>query len=265
MKNKAISDFFKGLGFNEEETRVYIALNERGILTTLELSRATGISRTQVYRLLEDLKSRGVVEEVVDEHRIMARAIDVEHLYNLVKTQKQQVSLLDHLFPDIKQLLTANTTQKDTDTKVQFYRGKNGLRQMVWHTLRTESDIVGYTYRDISEIIGEDFMQDWVDSFVNKKLFMRDIYSDHFIKSFRESKRHIDLPDKYNLARYISPKILDVHLQIDIYNDVTAHYNWFEGETFGVEIYNAKIASFHRQIFEIIWKQAKPKSVRSMI
>lgn len=50
---------------------------------------------------------------------------------------------------------------------------------------------------------------------------------------------------------------------MDIYNDVIGIYSWHEGEVFGVEIYNEKVATMHKQLFEIVWKIAKvpPKDI----
>ena len=58
-------------------------------------------------------------------------------------------------------------------------------------------------------------------------------------------------------SRYLPSSILSIDHQTDIYDDVVAFYNWHEGEVFGVEIYNDKVASMQRQIFEILWGMGK--------
>lgn len=250
--------FLTGLGFSTEETIIYTALLHRGILTILEISRITGISRTQVYRLLEDMEKKRLVEEVVDEHRVMLKAVEIRELKHLMEEKQTEAETLKRLFPEVEELLSAQMVLGETGTRVQFYRGVNGLKQMVWHTLRAEKEVVGYTYRDITEITGEDFMSDWAEAFIRKQLIFRDIISDHFFPSKLKTGRMTKLPSSVNQLRYIRAEKLDVRIQMDIYNDVVAHYNWHEGEVFGVEMYNNKIASFHRQLFEIAWQQAKP-------
>jgi sugar-specific transcriptional regulator TrmB len=254
-----VKQFFVSLGLDNEEILVYSSLVERGKLTTLEISRATGISRTQVYRLLERMKEKGIVEEIVDEHRLMAQAIPVEELKQYLIEKQQNLDKLNRLYPEVEQFFSGRIATGQPETKTQFYRGRVGLQQMIWHTLRANGEVLGYTYRDISEVIGSDFMYSWSTAFVKKKIKMRDIFSDDFLESIRETKRIQRLPQENFVSRYISPNTLAVKLQIDIYNDVIAHYNWHDGEVFGVEIYNKKIASFHRQIFEIIWRKAIKK------
>jgi hypothetical protein len=43
-----------------------------------------------------------------------------------------------------------------------------------------------------------------------------------------------------------------------IYGDVTAYFNWKDGEIFGIEIYNQQIADAQRQFFEMLWRQGVP-------
>lgn len=258
MTSDKLHRFLSLLGFSPEEITLYLTLAQKGTLTTLELSRASGISRTQVYRIVENLKTKGVVEELIDEHRHLAKAVEVTELLRLVKERAHQSQQLEDLFPQVQQLLQGQIGENQADTKIVFYRGKQGLRQLIWHTLRAQKEVVGYTYRSIEEHIGQDFMIDWRDSFVRKGLLLRDIYSEEYLTSRRQLPWPIGLPKTNFQSRFIPQKLLRVNLQMDIYNDVMAQYNWHEGEVFGVEIYNRKIADFHRQLFEIVWKSGKP-------
>ncbi|MBU1326799.1 hypothetical protein KKB64_01075 [Patescibacteria group bacterium] len=258
MTSDKLHQFLSLLGFSPDEITLYLTLAQKGMLTTLELSRTTGIGRTQVYRLIENLKAKGAAEEVIDEHRRLAKAVEAGELLRLIKEKVHQSQQLQELFPQVQQLLQARVGENQADTKVLFYRGKQGLRQLIWHTLRAHHEVVGYTYRSIEEYVGSDFMLDWRDSFVRKGLVLRDIYSEEYLTSRRQVPWPVGFPKTNFRSRFISQKLLRVNLQMDIYNDVVAQYNWHEGEVFGVEIYNRKIADFHRQLFEIVWKSGKP-------
>ena len=59
-----------------------------------------------------------------------------------------------------------------------------------------------------------------------------------------------------NLA-YLPQSILAIPHQTDIYNEVVSFYSWNEGEVWGTEIYNAKVANMQRQLFELAWEKAK--------
>jgi sugar-specific transcriptional regulator TrmB len=252
--------FLRIIGLTEEERVIYLTLTQKGVNTPLELSRTTGVSRTQIYRILESMKTKGLIEDVIEEHRHLASAVDISELEPLVKQKETEANELTRMFPDIQQILKAEVGTNQADTKVLFFRGKQGLRQMVWHTLRATKEVVGYTYRRLEEYLGYDFMEDWHDSFIRKGLFMRDIFSDQYLETRKEYPPRLPFPKKHFEGRYIPKKLLDINLQMDIYNDVVAQYNWHEGEVFGVEIYNAKTAAFHKQLFEIVWNMGKAET-----
>ena len=252
----SLNTFLSRLGLTTEQSRVYETLTGKGALTILELSRTSGVSRTQVYRVIEELKEKGLVEEIVDEYRRLIQGSDVSQLKQLVMAQKHTTEELEGLFPVIEEELAGSMGTGHPETKVLFYRGRAGLRQLIWHTLRAKKETVGYTYRAIEEYVGNEFMEDWMRAFVRKGLVMHEVYSDTYLESVDKNPGRFP---KTFISRYISSSVLHINIQMDIYNDVVAQYNWHEGEIFGVEIYNTKVAAFHKQLFEIIWKIARPK------
>ncbi|OGG02531.1 hypothetical protein A2Z33_01905 [Candidatus Gottesmanbacteria bacterium RBG_16_52_11] len=131
---------------------------------------------------------------------------------------------------------------------------------MVWHTLRADKMVVGFTFRPLHPVIGADFYDDWRKEFVRRGLVLRDIYSDEFVRSKKELRLAAEAPKEHFPSRYLPDSELPVTVQMDIYNDVVAHYTWHESEVFGVEVYNAKIAAFYRRLFEFVWQHAKPVS-----
>ena len=105
--------------------------------------------------------------------------------------------------------------------------------------------------------IGEHFMHRWKEERERLKLHGRDIFSDDYVRSLKTypQKKNDHWPQWE--SRYISPKKLNINHQMDIYNDVVAIYNWHEGEVFGVEIHNNKVATFQKQLFELVWQHAQ--------
>ena len=150
------------------------------------------------------------------------------------------------------------------DTRVQFYRGERGIKQMGWNILRAKNEVVGFTYRAYEEIVGKDFEDELFTEMLLKKINFRDIYSDAYLESVSNLKQKVQATHQKPFhqiitSRYVPANVLRIEHQVDIYNDVVAHYNWYEGEVFGIEMYNPKIADFYKQLFELVWKQAEPE------
>ena len=255
IKNSSIASYLHDLGLNDEETKVFTILVDYGQLTILELARKAEINRTRVYRLLEVLKERGFIKEIIDEHRRLIQAAELHTLEFKIYEKEAQAKRLRELFPVVASLMHSHSTQPGT--KVLFYRGAAGIRQMVWNALRAQGEVVGYSYRTIYDIVGTKFADEWYEEWRERNLKMRDLFSDAYLKS--KPKEKITFDGAHFKSRYIPSSILDINHQMDIYNDVVGIYNWHEGEIFGVEIYNQKVAAMHKQLFEIVWKLGETK------
>jgi hypothetical protein len=96
-------------------------------------------------------------------------------------------------------------------------------------------------------------------------LTMREIFSDTFIhsKGGLQALSQSETPPHLNHlfeSRYLPKDKLDIQAQSDIYNNVVTFYSWHQDEIFGVEIYNQKVATMQKQIFEILWDTAIPEA-----
>jgi len=251
------------IGLSGEEMVIYVVLLEKGVMSALEVSKVSGITRTQVYRLLERMKEKGVVEEIVDEHRTLSKAVSVDRLERLFREKVRLLGEVEKSLPQIREMLTGVMSMDQPETRVKFYRGKQGISQMVWNVLEAREEVVGYTFRSFEVAVGKKLQGEFYEEMKLNGLKMRDVYSEEYVNSFGGIDKFVALmpsiPDsirKQIVSRYVPPTILAVECQSDIYNDVVSFYNWYEGEVFGVEIYNPKVAKLQKQLFELVWAQA---------
>ncbi len=256
VQKEKIAALLRTLGVEDEHVQIYLSLIEYGEMTTLELSRATNISRTQIYRLLEEMKKLALVEEVVDAKRMKTRAVGVEGLERLVKEQEEKVKKVNALLPEITSLLTGAAGLREQNTKVLFYRGREGIKQIVWHVLQAKGEVLGYTYIDVDSAMGREMAEDWRQEVVRRGIHFRDITSDPQV--FEHSQNtNVAGYVKFCHTRYLPKEKLTIDHQVDIYNNVIALYSWKEGDVFGVEIYNPTIVNLQKQVFNLLWQMTK--------
>ena len=218
------------------------------------MAKESKINRTTLYRRIEEIQQKGLLETIVEEKRLLVKTVDFAQLENLVLQKADEAEFLQKNIPIIKSLLNSEYGMVQPGTKVLFYKGQEGIRQMVWHTLRAKSEIVGFTFRDLTEAVGLKFASRWHEEFLVRGLRMRDIIGDEYLNN---QKKEFAYSREVFQSRYLPSSILSIDHQTDIYDDVVAFYNWHEGEVFGVEIQNDKVASMQRQIFEILWGMGK--------
>ncbi|MBI4990736.1 hypothetical protein HZB96_01425 [Candidatus Gottesmanbacteria bacterium] len=255
---KTVKEFLNKLGLTDDEARLYLVLNQSGPLSVLNLSRQSGINRTKVYRIIESMQRAGIIEEIIDQHKKLTKAVSIDTLELLIKEQESKTKYLRDTFPTVSNLIAGQKAVSQPGTKVFFYRGAEGVRQQVWNTLKTKEELLGYSYRPLSELIGK-YYEEWYEEWIKRNLKMRDIFSDSYIEGKKSLKQKIDSLDfksRNIISRYIPSKMLNITHQMDIYNEIVSIYHWHEGEIFGVEIYNEKVANMQRQLFEMVWRMA---------
>lgn len=261
--NQKIVDFLKNLGLNQKEASIYLTLLAKGSLTILELSCVTGIPRTNTYRMLENLKKIGLVEEIVEENRKLAKAADLTHLEFLFNEQQEKAKTLEHLYPEIKTFLKEMAIKQQPGTKVLFYRGKDSLKRQLWNETKARGEVVGFIFLTYDDIADSKFAQKIREELYLRKINGREIISDNDKYLNRESVEMTRKTRvfKYYQWRYLPYEKVNINHNVLIYNNVVSFYTWFEGEIVGVEIYNETFAIMQKQLFEILWSIAEEPEV----
>lgn len=260
MNNNTIIDLLQNFDLTPKEGEIYLTLLQKGILSPLQLSRSTSVNRTTIYRILEKLKKTGLVEEVVDEKRTKAKAISPDKFEMLIKQKEAEVDRLKQNLPFLKsQLITIQGTTSP-ETKVLYYRGQNGLQQLLWNTLKAanQTEVVGYGYQSWNDYVGKNFAEKLRQEYVERKIISKEILNKTDASmGFTDNKEY---KQQVFSHRQISRNKLEINYNTIIYCDVFAFYSLYQGDIFGVEIYNAEIAKTQRQIFYLLWQLAKPAS-----
>lgn len=253
IDNKELKQYLRLLGMTAEEAVVYLDLTSHGESTPLLIARRTGINRTKVYRVVEEMAREKLVEVEVGNKTTLVAPAPVEQLQRRLVQKQQRVAMLASGWANAVERLEQLGVQEKAETKVKYYKGKAGIEQMVWNVLSAKGEVVGYTVRDLSYFVGEKFMQEFVAEFKRRNLRMRDIYGDEY----KQSK-----PVQYNwggrvVSRYVQKKVLAIPHQMDIYDEVVTFYDWVGGEVWGTEISNPKVAIMQKELFELAWEKGK--------
>lgn len=253
MNKSELKNYLTELGLESEQATVYLSLIEKGEGTPLSISRHTGINRTKVYRLLEDMEREKLVVQEIGDNATRVSPAPVEQLQEILRKKQVRVAELTKNWTGVVGALDQMSAEHKSETKVKFYHGKSGIEQMVWNVLKAKNEIVGYTFRDLSHFVGPKFMESFIEEFKRRNLSMRDIHGDEYLSS-----QPIDSSWGKNMnSRYLPREVLGIPHQMDIYDEVVSFYSWNEGEVWGTEIYNEKVATMQKQLFELAWEKAE--------
>lgn len=259
LNNKnTIVKYLRHLDLTSEEAEVYVQLLDTGPDSHLALSRKTGINRTKVYRIAEDLEKRGLVTLQTDDRGTMLAPTDPTNLEVGLVTEeeklKNQRAAYKMILP-VLQDLRADDLPNPTDFVVNTYEGTEGFKQMLWNELKTKHEALIFGSGTIESLVDS---KRWAEKHRERTLEanykLREILNpDGKPDDFTKNKEFIK--KVYN-KRYVSPALLPLTHQTVIYNNTVATYCWQDGQKVGYEVINKQHADMWRGIFEQFWKSA---------
>lgn len=256
MDKLTTEEILTSFGLSSGEQEVYLTLLTQPQATPLLLSRATGLNRTTLYRVLEVLSQKGLVEEIMDYKSKSYRAAPPKQLELIITKKEAEAENLREQLPKITALLNQASPPPASPTRVLYFKGVQGLRQLLYNTLQAKDEVVGYGYGSWNDGVGRRFAEK-----IRKEYVERHINARELLNAIDQTGSFTSVSGYVNGVyrnRTINPNILRITHDTYIYNHIFSFYHVVNNELFGVEIHNEAIAQTQKQIFEILWKQATP-------
>jgi sugar-specific transcriptional regulator TrmB len=253
-KNKILKSLNR-LGLSKEESLIYIEVL-KSPKTHLRLSHVTGINRTKVYRLAEELEKKSLVTRRTDDRGTFLTATDPANLEVDLVAREEDVRKQREAFRHVLPSLAGIQEQGDSAFIVRTYEGHEGIKQMLWHELKSSGDVVIFGSGTTEELITDHY---WAER--HRQLSAQAGYKVRELMNQDKDHRPVDFTehaDFMNLYRHkrIPRSVLPLDNQTSVYNDTVATYYWRQDQKVGVEIVNKAYASMMRQIFETYWEMA---------
>jgi predicted transcriptional regulator len=246
------------LGLNEDEMQVYLCLIKNKNLTALQLSRKTKIARTKIYRLLEKLVAKNLVQENIDEVGSKFSVNPFQEIEALIVKREREVEILRDKFPELIDQLMILKAEKDANTQVLFYRGKEGLEQITWNSTKAKGIFRIYEIGNMNAFTDAKFAEKVRFEFEHKKIPHRQLTTHTHTPAFlSQVSKNYWLNDDFWELRYVSPEEIDFKFEIFVYDDVYAMYTFKGDEVFCIEVHNQLLADMQKQIFDFVWNRAE--------
>jgi sugar-specific transcriptional regulator TrmB len=256
--SRVIHTYFEKLGLEPEIADLYIALHDWGPQTISELSRNSRVERTRIYRLIDSLLSSGLIELESHYKRGIIKAAPVANLRILISKKEEELKGLQDELEMVERVLGRNSLSSPA-TRVQFYQGAAGAKQMFWNETRAKTEVLSILHQNMQVKTNSKFFERWVETCNERGLTFRSLVGDKFLADQIEwYNTHKNERLKNWQGRYLGTETFPITHSTIIYNDVVAYYNWQDGEVFGIEIYNKDITASQRHLFEMLWDKANP-------
>lgn len=256
MNKQILINQLEQFGLDAIEVGIYLNLLAGGAQTPLDLSRETNINRSKIYRYLDRLKAKRLVDEADGGRGLTLKAASPDALQLLILEKEQQLRNQKEMLPDlVKELSALPTSGGKGGFEVKHYHGTQGLKQMLWNHLSAKKEILVFGYENRNNIAGKAFAETIRQEQVDRKITKIEI--ENVTDQGNYWYTNVQHWGKYYRSRYMPPRILTIRQYLVIYNDTISILNWADGNKVGVEITNASFAEMYRQIFHHYWDVAK--------
>jgi hypothetical protein len=246
-------DRLQDIGLSLEEATIYVKLLQKSY-TYLQLSRETGITRSKVYLLVSQLEKRSLVTHHVDDTGSYIKANRPENLNIQLTNEEEQlkarIAATQTLIPHLVELQSTRTSRQFT---IHTYEGSDGLRQMLWHELKTEGELLvlgGATIEDLAP------NPRWAERqralAIEAGYQIRELTND--LAWTMPATKHSTYKKIYSV-RYVDQSILPLAHQTAVYNDTVSTYHWQDDQKIGMEVINKEYAAMMRVMFNLYWER----------
>lgn len=247
------------VGFNEKEASVYIAALKSGPETATAIAKASGIKRTTVYFILEQLISRGVIGMKQTRSTTFYSAISP---HRLVSIFNERDKILENALPEFEKIYKSQMHKP----QVQVFEGVEGVRQIyqeVEQFVRRPSEVLYFgsiehylkdEYKDIFEW--------WIKLMKSRSHQAREILDSENTLKPKYMEEIIKNANPYHQIK-LAPKT--IHFSDNdnlIYGNKIAIFSHLK-EVFVVVIESESIANSFRSFFDMAWRNAKAPKFRA--
>lgn len=253
-----LSKHLEPFGLSKEEASIFLLLLQKGSKSALGISRELHNGRTKVYRLLEGLTKYGLVTVKIDEVGKKFEAKSYKQLELLLTNKEYEVERLRKAKSKIFDELASIKGKVDKKSKVLYYTGKEGLKQVTWNSTKAKDKLYLFEILDMSAFLDYGFCEKVRVEFVKNKVKVFELTNQKNVPAWTNIE---DFTKNYWECRNIDPKELEMRFEMLLYNDVYAMYSFQNYDIFCVEIYNQNLANMQKQIFEFMWAKAKKMKV----
>lgn len=224
------------IGLSNAESIIYLSALRKGQVTVRDLSKDTGLHRTNIYDVLEKLKEKGLITYFKEGKTTYFHASDPDNLYDFLK-EKQD--FLDSLMP----VLIENSKVNVKEVSVDVFKGKEGMKTSFRRMLKIGKPMCGFGIRGQLREKLPVFAEQWIRDMKKKKAVYRCIYTERNPPSYYTKIKY--LPEKYSgpVATYI-------------YGD-EININIWEPFLLAIVIKSKEVAKVYKTHFGLLWEIAK--------
>jgi|SRR3989344_178146 len=241
-------DILLNLGLTDNELKVYISILQLGTCSGTDIRKDTKISNSQVYFVLDNLISKGLIIYEKRASGKMYIALDPSVIKTILENRNKQI---EESIPFLKSIQNKNISSTET----AIFEGINGFRNALINLAqecpKNETIyIIGFSNQTYKNKQLADILID-VNKISKQKRHKFKMILDNPKNSFFEEREEEKMSEiKFMRKGFVSPA------SIDIFQDYVYILLWDENP-YAIRIRNKNISDGFKVYFDFLWNIAK--------
>jgi sugar-specific transcriptional regulator TrmB len=254
--SQEIRDVLREIGLDRTEMQVCLFLFKNNMLSIQDIAKGIGLPRSSVHLACENLLARGVLKILVNGKR---RIFYIEHpkaiksyiSYEENKLAAKKLSL-EAIIPRLIALFPMTVGTESIE--IEQLQGEEGFVETFYRSLKQPkgSEVLRFTGDPALFTIARDRLQKYRDERIKKRIFARLLQTESM---YSEEERK-DSRFRFREFRFLPKEVFDPKVNVSIWQDKVSLTVWDAG-LHSVIIQNKAVADFMKNLFEIIWTNAK--------
>jgi sugar-specific transcriptional regulator TrmB len=253
---KTVQKYAQKLGITDDAIVVYAELAKIGHSSALELSRKTKLPRTQVYRLLDELKEVGLVSAEQLSYGTLFRALPFSNIESMLAIKESELHTIKRQLPALDTFFHALAGAKGNEptATVRHFYGMAGIKQVTWNILKAKDRFCVFEVSRLSSFADKAFTRHHREEVIARGIKSFDLTNDTVA-----AKKELEPVDtRLSQFRHIPKDLLDIQFEVILYNDVVALLDYKNKSPMALEIHHPALKSMMQQLFDTMWAQAQP-------
>jgi sugar-specific transcriptional regulator TrmB len=244
MKHEKLGKALEELGLEESEARLYLTMLGAGPTTVLQLSRASGMKRANIYNLIDRLVELGLARIEPRGFKRVFVAEDPENLKVLLQRKKKA---LEETLPFLQEL----SQNKGGTAFIKYYQGLNAIREVyesLLREVRPKDEYLVLSNQEAWEALDPDFFPDFQVRRGKLPINIRLIFQ-RTASSLQSYQFQKNINAKIRLLEEnttLTTNLIILPHKVVIHQLVAPHL--------AIVIENQNVVKMHREMFEIIWQ-----------
>lgn len=133
-------------GIRRYEAVTFLQLAKLGTVSAREIARATGVSRVQIYRALNALETRGLVEVTLDRpRRYIARDL-TEAFEIMIEERRTQLATAEQVSRSILSAWPSVAPKEKSSVRIQTLKGRNQIYGAMRRSIKAaKKEVLAFT------------------------------------------------------------------------------------------------------------------------